>query len=303
MRKHGYNKHNMVINTSLKALVAILLVASVASAGTQGESLQRSQHGRSADSCSCSFANGMWTPSNETGRRWTTVPAPGACRVANLITQRAAISAPEPVRSVRDTPAAAPPGAPPTPQPPAQRPLDVFAFGSSVDALFLENFCDWVQARHPGAKANRTVWEQIHLRRAGLARCDGAGAGLRVFHAWHFGVHLDGPYHEDRAGNPHLHMRAASEALGRQPNVVLLGTGLWDSARVVYKEHGARMTHPALLPVDWIDGFAANATVGRRPGQGEEGVQGHVGPASSHRLWTRKPQQLLQSAGLACSRP
>lgn len=244
------------------ALSAAWSPARAAGDGAPSVAAQRRALLGTDDACSCSFDNGMWTAENRTGSRWTTVPAPGACPVANLIAQHVG-GADAAAAGV----AATLPPPPPVP-PAAQRPLNVFMFGSSVDALFLENFCDWAQARRPSARANRTPWDQIHLRRSGLARCDVEGAGLRVFHAWHFGVHLDGPYHEDRAGNLHYHLRQAAAELGRAPDVVLLGTGLWDGARVVTRDHGNNGTHPPLLAVDWIRGFAANATVRGRSFEG-----------------------------------
>lgn len=65
-------------------------------------------------------------------------------------------------------------------------------------ASFLEDYCDLIQQRHPGVKVDRTSGHQIHRVRSGLNRCIAPGAGLRMLHAWHFGVHGTGPFFEDR---------------------------------------------------------------------------------------------------------
>ncbi|KAI8463891.1 MAG: hypothetical protein J3K34DRAFT_462223 [Monoraphidium minutum] len=207
--------------------------------------------------CGCSFAHGMWTRSNVTGSSWTTVPVPGACKMRNLLARTSGAGAAAAAGGgsgpdKRHDPAAAAP--PPLP-------LRALFFGSSVDALFLEAFCDWAAARRPGSAVKRSSWEQIHLARAGLARCDVDGAGLVPLHAWSFGVHMAGPYHEGRSGNAVAHLRAARRALADgDPDIVLLGTGLWDAAREVTKVHGNNQTHPALLGPTWIESFAQNVT-------------------------------------------
>jgi hypothetical protein len=76
----------------------------------------------------------------------------------------------------------------------------------------------------------------------------------------HFGVHGNGPFFEDRQGNAEHHLRQAKAAVpGGSPHILVIGSGLWDGARLVSKVN--RSAAPAVLPREWVEGYQANFTV------------------------------------------
>ena len=86
-------------------LVCVVLLAAAPRA-LVATAQQAPQHG---EYCSCSFANGMWQPTDRIGSNWVSVPGPGACEMENLIDARARISQPQPAAAAPA--AAAPAGA------------------------------------------------------------------------------------------------------------------------------------------------------------------------------------------------
>lgn len=124
----------------------------------------------------------------------------------------------------------------------------------------VEYYCALLVSREPGAPVRCSGDNQNHKARSGINHCTAPGAGLRLWHAWHFGVHPTGPYVENRTGSAQQRLREARAAIPGEPDIVVLASALWDGVRLALVLN-MTSAYP-VLDAEWLEGYQANLTVG-----------------------------------------